>query len=114
MGSTVYNGPAHRAQEYFESLGFEFPSQANPIDIAMDIVMGQHGMQMNPDFQPYDLCILWIKNNRAPKRFTDLELENRTKTASLQFFSQLKVSPFLCSFTFFVYVQPVPYIIWVS
>jgi ABC-type multidrug transport system ATPase subunit len=37
-GRTAYLGPANKAQEYFTSLGHEFPLTSNPADILMDIL----------------------------------------------------------------------------
>ena len=40
-GFTVYLGPAFKAKEYFESLGYSFPPQCNPADHIMDIIGGE-------------------------------------------------------------------------
>jgi ABC-type multidrug transport system ATPase subunit len=40
-GFTVYLGPAYKAKDYFESLGYSFPPQCNPADHIMDIIGGE-------------------------------------------------------------------------
>ncbi|KAF2648433.1 ABC transporter-like protein [Lophiostoma macrostomum CBS 122681] len=39
-GSCIYAGPTEEASSYFGSLGFTFPSRANPADTIMDIITG--------------------------------------------------------------------------
>lgn len=41
LGSEIYAGPTSEAPGYFDSLGFTFPSRANPADIIMDIINGE-------------------------------------------------------------------------
>ncbi|KAJ4287203.1 hypothetical protein N0V90_012601 [Kalmusia sp. IMI 367209] len=43
LGSEIYAGPTSEAPTYFDSLGFTFPSRANPADIIMDIINGEGG-----------------------------------------------------------------------
>lgn len=44
QGSQVYSGETEQAVSYFENLGYDFPTRANPADIIMDIITG-HGEQ---------------------------------------------------------------------
>lgn len=39
-GRSVYSGPTDRVRDYFETMGFAFPRQANPADTLMDIITG--------------------------------------------------------------------------
>ena len=41
LGSEIYAGPTAEAPTYFDSLGFTFPSRANPADVIMDIINGE-------------------------------------------------------------------------
>ena len=41
LGSEIYAGPTSEAPVYFDSLGFKFPSRANPADVIMDIINGE-------------------------------------------------------------------------
>lgn len=43
LGSEIYAGPTNEAPAYFDSLGFTFPSRANPADVIMDIINGEGG-----------------------------------------------------------------------
>jgi ABC-type multidrug transport system ATPase subunit len=41
LGNEIYAGPTSEAPVYFDSLGFKFPSRANPADVIMDIINGE-------------------------------------------------------------------------
>ena len=41
LGNEIYAGPTIEAPVYFDSLGFTFPSRANPADVIMDIINGE-------------------------------------------------------------------------
>jgi hypothetical protein len=59
-GRTVYLGPASRAKEYFQALGFPFPADANPIDVIMEIIAGDVPRNGDPDFKATDLFEFWV------------------------------------------------------
>ncbi|KDN59896.1 hypothetical protein CSUB01_10867 [Colletotrichum sublineola] len=39
-GQTIYEGPQHQAQDYFEGMGFNFPKHSNHGDVITDIITG--------------------------------------------------------------------------
>jgi len=58
-GKTVYLGPSSGAKPYFESLGFEMPSNENPADWFMDVISGEVPNSQIPNFRPEMLFDLW-------------------------------------------------------
>ena len=55
-GRTVYQGPSAAALPYFNSLGFQLPSNENPADFCLDVVSGSIPCQTSPDFRPEVSC----------------------------------------------------------
>lgn len=82
-GTTVYTGPQECAKLYFERIGFVFPSMANPSDVFMDIMTGQHERIEDPDFLPENLFDLWQQSDMRRDQFTNPELE-RACSAQMQ------------------------------
>ena len=58
-GFTVYLGPAVKAKEYFESLGFIFPDAVNPADYLMDIIGGEAEHPTDPTLTSAELPAKW-------------------------------------------------------
>ena len=59
MQFTVYLGPAVKAKEYFESLGFIFPDAVNPADYLMDIIGGEAEHPTDPTLTSAELPAKW-------------------------------------------------------
>ena len=59
MQFTVYLGPAVKAKEYFESLGFIFPDAVNPADYLMDIIGGEIEHPTDPTLTSAELPAKW-------------------------------------------------------
>ncbi|KAK9815422.1 hypothetical protein WJX72_003407 [[Myrmecia] bisecta] len=59
-GRTVYYGPERDVIGYFEGLGYELPSKANPADVFMDIIAGQVSTRPGvPADTPQELAGRW-------------------------------------------------------
>ncbi|KAF2111187.1 ABC transporter-like protein [Lophiotrema nucula] len=77
-GSEIYAGPTDFTSEYFGSLGFKFPTRANPADTIMDIITG-NGQEYTEDpawaDKPVDKLIEeWRSYAQKPDFSNDLHL----------------------------------------
>jgi len=64
-GHTVYLGPAIVAKPYFESLGFQMPTDENPADWFMDVICGEVPNSQIPNFKASMLFEIWREKGDA-------------------------------------------------
>ena len=60
-GMTVFCGPTHLVQAYFEGIGFQCPPAENLADFLMDCCAGVVSREGDPTFVPEDLFAMWEK-----------------------------------------------------
>ncbi|GMH39179.1 hypothetical protein BSKO_07077 [Bryopsis sp. KO-2023] len=80
-GVTVYNGPEDRVQDYFEGLGFMFPSRANPGDVCLDIIAGHHEREGFPEFLVEDLVGIWDRSDMHAQQMTLPDMDRELSRA---------------------------------
>ena len=88
-GRMIYQGPESNVQNYFEDVGFHFPSHGNPADTVMDIIAGQgHIYKKSGDTGVQSLIEYWHNrqhslSNLSPKT-PDLVQDNLALRASIK------------------------------
>ncbi|KAF2711275.1 ABC transporter-like protein [Pleomassaria siparia CBS 279.74] len=85
-GSEIYAGPTGYAPIYFDSLGFKFPTRANPADTIMDIITG-NGLEYTTDpawsSSPVDRLIeQWRTHADKSARDNDIQLFRQNTVAA--------------------------------
>jgi ABC-type multidrug transport system ATPase subunit len=58
-GLTCYQGPAGRAKDYFQGLGFQLPQHENPADWFMDVLSGEAEHDTKKDFTLAEIASKW-------------------------------------------------------
>lgn len=76
--STVYNGPAKSALQYFEELGFKCPIHVNPADYFLEILYGNVERPGDNQFVPDRMTHFWqVKENESGKPWTKREKQRK-------------------------------------
>ena len=70
-GKVFYQGQVNETQNYFEALGFEFPTMSNPADFILDVV---NGTSVSTLFNKSELPEIWKKKCAI----TDVDTEDET------------------------------------
>jgi ABC-type multidrug transport system ATPase subunit/Ca2+-binding EF-hand superfamily protein len=79
-GMTVFCGPTHFVQAYFEGIGFHCPQAENLADFLMDCCAGVVSREGDPTFVPEDLFVMWRKE--GSKMFAENKQQMKTETVS--------------------------------
>ena len=84
-GKVFYQGQVNEAQNYFETLGYEFPTMSNPADFILDVV---NGTSVSTLFSKFELPEIW--EEKCPISDVDTEDETALNVANQVFDSNLK------------------------
>ncbi|KAM0276451.1 hypothetical protein ACHAQH_006756 [Verticillium albo-atrum] len=90
-GQTIYEGPEHELQGYFENMGFKFPPHSNIGDVVTDIITGNGRVYKRAgDVSKEALISHWASHHRPAEHEVDSGDDAETKSIRVSMRALLK------------------------